>query len=479
MRFSAIRSIIAAAVALSALSSGLAGADAAELPFAAGAGQGVFLHISDLHFDPFADPTIVRRLIAAPVEQWSAIFRSSTNTPFSKYGQDSSFPLLVSMLAAAKGPAYDYVLDTGDTLAHNFDKAFKAAGGQDSEYAGFAIKTVRFVDRLIRQSFPGVPLIAALGNNDSTCGDYRLAPTDPLLPAMGRDLSVIARHPQALHDYSIGGFYTVPHPRVPRHDIVVLDDVFWSRNYRDACAQDRGDPGSAALAWLEWTLYQAKLAGRTVSLVMHIPPGIDAFASTRGNSCPLKVTSFWQNAYARRFVALIGLYKDQLRLGYAGHTHMDDFRVIEDAGGTPLLATRMTPAVSPLFGNNPAFTVMLYSRNDASVADYATYYLSNLANVGPGVRPQWKLAYTFKETYGLPGFDAASLAALSKRIGTDDQVRASFMRHYAVGSAQSSINASNWSAYACAQTAILPDAFESCACPTPASAPAPANPPPQ
>jgi hypothetical protein len=479
MRVSAIRSIIAAALAISASCSGIAGASAAELPFAAGAGQGVFLHVSDLHFDPFADPAIVRRLIAAPVEQWGAIFRSSTNTPFSQHGKDSSFPLLVSMLAAAKGPAYDYVLSTGDIVSHDFKDEFLKVGGVESEYAGFVIKTMRFVDRMLKDAFPGVPLIAVLGNNDSTCDDYMLSPRDPMLAAVARDLPAVARHPPALRDYLMGGFYAVPHPKVPKHDVVVLSDVFLSRKYRDACGPSGVDPGSAELAWLEWTLYQAKLAGRTVSLAMHIPPGVDAYSSSRSHACPLQVTSFWQDAYARRFLALVALYRDQLRIAFAGHTHMDDFRVIADANGAPLLVTRITPSVTPLYGNNPAFTVLLYSRTDASVADYATFYLANLAQVGPGVAPEWKLEYTFRDAYQAPSYDAASVLALAKRIKTDDSVRASFMRHYAVESAQSPMTASNGSAFACAQTAIMPDAFQSCACPTPASGPAPATPAPR
>jgi hypothetical protein len=475
MRASAIRKIIAAAL----LISGMAGADAAPLPFAVGAGQGVFLHVSDLHFNPFADPAIVRRLIAAPVEQWPAIFRSSKNTAFWQQGKDTSFPLLTSMLAAAKGPAYDYVLSTGDILAHDFNKEFAAAGGLDSEYASFVVKTMRFVDRLLNESFPGSPLIATLGNNDSTCGDYMLAPDDPMLAAIARDLPAVVTHPQALRDFAIGGSYAVPHPKVPKHDIVVLSDVFWSKSYRDSCQQNGGDPGSAELAWLEWTLYQAKLAGRTVSLVMHIPPGIDSYSSSRNNACPLTVTSFWQDAYARRFLALVGLYKDQLRLSYAGHTHMDDFRVIADSSGAALLATRITPAVTPLFGNNPAFTVLLYSRTDASVADYATFYLTNLAQVGPGVAPAWTLEYTFGQAYKSSSYDAASLLALSKSIRADESVRASYMRYYAVESPKSSITASNWLAYACAQTAITPDAFATCACPNPPPDPGSANAPPR
>jgi hypothetical protein len=472
MRHSAIRAIIAAA-GLFALAGGACGVRAAQLPFTPGVGQGVFLHVSDVHFNPFADPTIVRRLIAAPVEQWAAIFRGSKNTAFWVKNQDTTFPLLTSMLAAAKGPAYDYVLSTGDTLSHDFKDEFLKAGGTESEYAGFVIKTMRFVDRMLQQGFPGVPLIAALGNNDSTCDDYALAPNDPMLAPVGRGLRAVARNPQALHDYEMGGSYAVPHPKVPRHDIVMLSDVFFSQKYRDACGQTGTDPGSAELAWLEWTLYQAKLAGRTVTLAMHIPPGIDSYSSSRNNGCPVKVTSFWQDAYTRRFLALIGRYKDQVRIAFAGHTHMDDFRVIPDAGGAPVLATRVTPAVTPLFGNNPAFTALLYSRTDASIADYATFYLSNLAKVGPGVAPDWKLEYTFKDAYQAPGYDAASLSALAKRIQTDDAVRASFMRYYAVAG-QSSMTPSNWSAYACAQTAITPDAFESCACP---GAAAPSTPP--
>ena len=476
MRLKGIRSRVAAAsVAMMALAGAPSGANAAQLPFTIGAGQGVFLHLSDIHFNPFADPTIVRRLIAAPVEQWAAIFRASKSTPFWEKNQDTTFPLFTSMLAATKGPAYDYVLSTGDILSHDFKDEFIKAGGTESEYAGFVTKTMRFVDRMLTEHFRGIPLIAALGNNDSTCDDYMLAPNDPMLPVVGRELPVLARHPRALRDYMMGGSYVVPHPKVPKHDIVVLSDVFLSQKYKDGCGQTGTDPGSAELSWLEWTLYQAKLAGKTVTLAMHIPPGIDTYSSLRTNACPLKVVSFWQDAYARRFLALVARYKDQLRVAFAGHTHMDDFRVVADANGTPLLATRMTPAVTPLFGNNPAFTVVLYSRTDASVADYATFYLTNLAKVGSGVAPEWTLEYTFRDAYkAAAGYDAASLAALAKSIRADDAVRASFMRYYAV-EAHATVNASNLGAYVCAQTEITAEAFQGCACPAAGPEPGAAN----
>ena len=479
MQLRDIRALVVAAwVALAVSACGPSGANAAQLPFTIGAGQGVFLHLSDIHFNPFADQTIVRRLIAAPVEQWAAIFRASKNTPFWDKNQDTTFPLFTSMLAATKGPTYDYVLNTGDVLSHDFKDEFIKAGGTESEYAGFVIKTMRFVDRMLKANFRGTPLIEVLGNNDATCDDYSLAPNDPMLPAVARNLSAVTRRPEALHQYMMGGSYAVPHPRVPRHEIVVLSDVFLSQKYRDTCGQTGTDPGSAELSWLEWTLYQAKLAGKTVTLAMHIPPGIDSYSSSRNSVCPLKVVSFWQDAYVRRFLALVARYKDQVRIAFAGHTHMDDFRAIADANGAPLLATRITPAVTPLFGNNPAFTAVLYSRTDASVADYAVFWLANLAKVGPGVAPEWTLLYTFKDTYKAAGYDAASLAALSKSIKTDDAVRASFLRYFAVAG-QSAINAANLGIYLCAQTSITPEAFQSCACPAPAPDPGAANAPPR
>src|SRR5262249_14433439 len=66
--------VVAAALIAFVCHVGTPPARATTLPFTAGAGQGVFLHVSDIHFDPFADPALVPRLIAAPVDEWQAIF---------------------------------------------------------------------------------------------------------------------------------------------------------------------------------------------------------------------------------------------------------------------------------------------------------------------------------------------------------------------------------------------------------------------
>ena len=454
-------------VSLAATAAGTAGA--VTLPFKPTAQQGVFLHVSDIHFDPFTGlpksraPAILQNLIKAPIDQWAHIFQNLVIEHFAPYGKDTNFPLFTSMLAAAKGVHYDYVLNTGDNVSHGFRQAFQKAGGADSDYQSFVVKTLRFVDLMLRQSFPGAPLIYAPGNNDAVCGDYKVAPNGTMLAQVGRGLPVIAGNRQARRDFAIGGFYIVPHPTVPRHDIIVLNSIFWSVKYVDECSKKGGDPGAAELAWLEWTLYREKLAGRTATLAMHIPPGINAYTSSQ-QKCPQAGTTFWRDDYTNRFAALVGTYKDVLRASYAGHTHMDDFRVLSDASGTPLLTTRITPAVSPIFGNNPAFTVLLYDRSDAVVRDYATFYLANLAAAGPKVAPQWKREYTFAQTYAVQSYTPSQLAALAKRISQDSAAAKSYMQFYPVD-ASTPINQSNLKAFACAQTALTPAAYAACRCP--------------
>src|ERR1700745_2039440 len=54
---------------------------------------------------------------------------------------------------------------------------------------------------------------------------------------------------------------------------------------------------------------------------------------------------------------------------------MDDFRVLSTSGSTPPVGLRITPAISPIFGNDPAFSVLDYSVSTGAVSDIATYYL--------------------------------------------------------------------------------------------------------
>jgi sphingomyelin phosphodiesterase acid-like 3 len=459
------------ALAAALLLGACAATDRAEpLPFVPGPDQGVFLIMSDIHFDPFADPAIVGELVASDVDAWRAIFEGSEEHGFAQYGSDSNYPLMSSALEAAALmlPRPDFVLYPGDWLAHEFEAKFDAAaGGGPEAYERFVIKTMAFVSEELQAAFPESPVYGTLGNADSICGDYMVAPGQTFLAAVGELWAASSDHPEAFSDFGIGGFYAVPHPTVRGRDLIVLNDVFWSTDYDDRCNPEGGDPGAAVLSWLEWTLYRTKLRGRSASLLFHIPPGIDSFNAAHGKgTCQANVTPYLKDAYAGPFLALLETYRDVLQSSFSGHTHMDNFRVVRTVAGEPVLLTHITPAVSPIYQNNPAFALVLYDRKSGDLIDYATAYLTNLEAAGRGEAARWAIEYTLRQAYGYATYDPATANALAEAIRTDPAVRDDYITFYPVSTASTDppIDGQNWKAFACGQTELTVASFGACYC---------------
>ena len=398
-----------AAVLVIALSAPVRSADTE----AVGATQ--FLMMSDLHFDPMADPKLLDRLSSAEPEQWQAIFDSSDNTTPARYGADSNWALLHSALRQSKEtlPNPAFVVLPGDFLAHNFRRQFDAAATDHSEaaYRTFVRKTMQFLGRQLEETFPEAPIFPALGNDDSYCGNYQLQPegpfladTLPILRALVGGL-VGASFDQNWISY---GNYSVA---VRGLRLIFPNTVFFSVNYRNACrAPGNADPGSATLAWLQTELAVAAQAQQRVWLVYHIPPGVDGFATMRRGSCPDRIVPMWKQTYADPFYALMRRYSDTLVASFAGHIHMDDFRLLGGDDGYYGFVL-VTPALSPIYGQNPAFRTVL---SDASggILDQTTYDLANLLEAADGGAPVWRAEYTFTQAWRLPRIDLGSLTQL-------------------------------------------------------------------
>jgi sphingomyelin phosphodiesterase acid-like 3 len=417
---------------------------------------GNVLLLSDLHFDPLADPSLVKRLIDAPVSDWETIFSSSKQTGYAHAPQDSNYPLIKSALsAAAEQTSVDFVAATGDYLRHNFEEAFLKAGGTSDEFADFATKTALFVVHTLQTTFR-IPVYFALGNDDSACGDYRVDPGGPFLAQLADSLEVLRNHPDAAADFRAAGFYELPHPTLANHEILVLNTVLWSRSYA-ICGSDSGDAGNAEMQWLGWQLCRAKISGNKVMLMMHIPPGIDSYKSAHAGAGKAG-TEFWQSHFFTQFLDLMKTYGSIAQIALAGHTHMDDFRVLSPGDSTSPIAFRITPAISPIFGNNPGFSVLQYQVGTGDVSDIATYYL-DLA--GGSADPKWALEYRFSSAYGYNTVSAENLLSLAAAIHSDPSVRHVFAGYYAT-SAPSPIKAENWQFYACSETQFTTSDYASC-----------------
>jgi sphingomyelin phosphodiesterase acid-like 3 len=87
-----------------------------------------------------------------------------------------------------------------------------------------------------------------------------------------------------------------------------------------------------------------------VWLVMHIPVGINDYNTVKeAGSGPVE---FWLPGYLTQFIKLVEKFRNTIQMVFSGHTHMDDFRVIE-AERTGLAVNKLVPSISPIFRTIP------------------------------------------------------------------------------------------------------------------------------
>ncbi len=433
---------------------------------------GQLLVMSDIHFDPMADASLVDRLTGAEPAGWQAIFEGGGNRSPSRYGKDTNWPLLRSAIQHMKTtlPRPAFVLLPGDFLAHQFRNKFDAAAHDhsDAAYRQFVRRTMQFVALQFEQAFPATPILPVLGNNDEDCGDYQLQPNGPFLddtlPILRALLGDAGREPGLAREWTSFG-----NAGVTVHGVRVLltNTIFFSRNYLNRCGSPGGAvPGQATLAWLETELAAARRAHQPVWLVYHIPPGIDGYATWRQGSCPDKIIPMWDARYAQPFDDLLRRYDDTVVANFAGHTHMDDFRLIGDGGAYSGFAL-ITPALSPIFGQNPAYRTAVFDQA-GGILDQTTYGVTNLGEADAAMPPRWQIEYTFSQEWRLPRVDLASLEQLYTMITTRPADRARWHTLFAVSSpvywTQNRGGADEIRAFDCATGHVSTAGFRQCWC---------------
>jgi hypothetical protein len=152
---------------------------------------------------------------------------------------------------------------------------------------------------------------------------------------------------------------------------------------------------------------------------------------------------------------------------------MDDFRLIADAEGRYGFAL-ITPAVSPIFGQNPAFRTVTYAPA-GGILDHTSYDLTNLpqaTTAAGGVPPEWRAEYSFTRQWSLPRVDLPSLDRLYSLI-TDVAVErerwhmifpVSSPVYWTPFSGGSDQLAQAVRAFRCASGNVLPSDYQQCYC---------------
>jgi sphingomyelin phosphodiesterase acid-like 3 len=460
------------------------------------------LMLSDIHLDPFHDPTKVSQLRSAPVSEWATIFNAPPSATqaadFAKLqsgcgarGVDTPHALLETSLKAAHAqqPKPLFVTVSGDLMAHQFDCRFKALApeGTAADYSIFAAKTVAFIALRLRETFPGTPVYLALGNNDSGCKDYDEDPNSAFLQADATGFAADAVDPAnraaIQHEFSQYGDYDIALP-IPHTHLIVLQDIFESKKYAACNGTPTGDPTTAQIAWLRTQLEKARAAHEQVWVMAHIPPGIDAYTTfskgrnvCTGNKPEMFLSS---EALANTIIDFPGT----IRLALFGHTHMDELRVYTSTAGETIPG-KLVPSITPVNGNNPAFTIAEVDTRTATLKDYAVFAASKPASWD--IAPTWHEEYRYSTTYGLHDLSGASLARLTASLLADKTsatpASQAYQRFYFVGDPVANTGISGnlkaaamqvvWPAYGCAITQATQAGFKDCVCPAqPAPVPA-------
>jgi len=443
------------------------------------------LIVSDIHFNPMADPTLVGDLVAADPTQWETILQRSKLTRFSQYGQDTNWWLLRSALDEMRAtlPHPAFIMVPGDLLAHEYPQTYATvAHDNDREhYRAFVLKTLEFLALEFRKRFGDTKILVTPGNNDEECGDNSMQAHGRFL----NDTAELAREtveadPEFKTGWKAMGIYNVPHPALPGVHIISLNTAFFSYRYqpasfRQGCAPVASNAVNDLLAWLQSSLAAARQANEKVWLLFHVPPGIDVTAtmheyeslagegpSPAGAVCQKAVVPLWNPEWTSQFDSLLETYQDTVIASFAGHTHTDDFRLVGTPGSRKEFVL-INPPITPVDNRSPAFRVVTFN-GDGSLADQSTYYLTNLKYATSKAKGQWKKEYQFSQEWKVTQINAASLESIYRQIGTDQNTREQWLKLYNVSSAAAKIAAGQVRALYCAIEHLDTESYARCYC---------------
>ena len=444
------------------------------------------LFVSDIHFDPFHDPDRVKELVAAPVAQWAKLlaapdsgnqataFKSLQETCHAR-GVDTPYALLDSALNAMheRQPDAKFMIVSGDLISHAFTCRYstlfpKAAAG---DYEAFVVKTIGFVVSQLRNTFPGVPVYVALGNNDSGCGDYKLDANSTFFAQTGPVIAEAlpaSQRKQAVEEFKPGGYYSIQMAE-PMHGVrlIALNDNLMSTKYTTCAGQPDPAPAAQELAWLQAQLAAARAAHQKVWVFGHVPTGIDPYSTVaKGrNVCAGKSPS--EFLATDQLADTLVDAADVVRLGIFGHTHMDEMRLLTrdgEAGSAPKqVPIKVVPSISPVNGNIPSFTVARVNPTAADLIDYDVVEASNQTGVGT----TWKTEYNYAATYNEPDFGAAALTQLIAGFKADPKAAtpasAAYIHNYFIGDMSRELSPF-WPEYVCAVGNYTAKNFAACVC---------------
>ena len=426
--------------------------------------------VSDLHFNPFYDPSLYPSLAAADASQWAGIFQGSQLQTPAIAGTDTNYPLLTLTLADMKQRmgASPVVLFTGDLLGHYIPESFctayyapsnqspppNCATNPDPQVAAamqqFIDKTFSFVAAQIRAAVGNAPVIYAPGNID-TYQPTGLGPDATFLmnnaPTLYSQFLNGSVDQQAfLSTFTSDGYYSAQ-PLGPGLLVIALN----------ANSFVLGAPSSTQAAteitWLGLQLASAEASGQKVWILMHVPPGANSqgmAGDTPGQLEESNVSLNWDPGFQAWFLETLTPHANVVTLMLAGHTHMDEFRLLPSGN-----VLEQLPGISPCFGNNPAYKVLTITQDTFSPTDYVSFDYNLSATPLPA---GFSCLYQLSSAYNAQGTLNYALQQLYPQLVSDQSQQGLYTKYYASGTAAlnpmthapwNPITPANWPIFSC------------------------------
>jgi sphingomyelin phosphodiesterase acid-like 3 len=423
--------------------------------------------ISDLHFNPLYDPSLYSRLVAADASEWAGIFQSSKLTSVTGETTDTNYPLLVATLADVKQrmAASPVVLFTGDMLGHyipgNFSCAYSKVTlppmkcpalpeAQIPVMEQFIDKTFAFVTAEIRAAVGNVPVIYVPGNID-TYQVVGMGPDSNFLTANARTvytelLEGSVDQQTFLSTFTSDGYYSAE-PLGSQLRVIGLN----SNSF--VTAAPSSTEAATELGWLNSQLASAQSAGQKVWILMHVPPGANSqgmAAYEPGQLDDANTSMNWNPEVQAAFMSTLEKYSGEVKLMLAGHTHMDEFRLLPSGN-----VLEQLPGISPCFGNNPAYKVITITKDTFVPTDYQSFIYD--LSLGSATT-KFQSLYQFSTSYSAPGTLNSSLQQLYPQLLAGGSQRNNYTYYYASGNTTqipgknatwNPITTGNWPIFAC------------------------------
>jgi sphingomyelin phosphodiesterase acid-like 3 len=442
------------------------------------------LLLSDIHFEPFWDPAKVPQLAAAPVSEWKAILATAPSPDQQQRfaalqqtcharGADTSFALFDSSVKAMRKPAAGagFVAVSGDLISHAFPCKYNTLfpNSEPEAYRTFVEKTLDYVIDELYGTFPGVPVFVALGNNDSDCGDYRLDAGSDFLKVIGMEVAKdfpAAERQDAEQIFAAGGYYSVALPApIENTRLLVLNDIFMSKNYSTCAGKSDPAAADAQIAWLRQQLAEARAGKEKIWVMGHIPPGVDLYTTATkmidvcGGRSPVMYLS------TEKLADVLVDSADVIELAIFAHTHMDETHLLRNDGQSgKSVAVKVVSSISPINGNYPSFSVARIDPSSAALKDYKVFAASNPS----GVNAAWTEEYDFARSYHEAEFTSSSvtqlIAGFAADPGAKTQASQNYIQDFSVGYL-SPVLTMFWPEYVCTLSNHTQQAFKACVCP--------------